>query len=92
MAYRRRAIPLCHSGAQMNDGTEEAVQSLRSIPNLVQAINALTVELRTVLARVQTTTTSATTGANGAPPAQVDGYLAITLPNGAAARVPYYKP
>lgn len=37
------------------------------------------------------TSASATTGASGAPPAQVAGYLAVTLPNGTAVKVPYYN-
>jgi len=59
--------------------------------NAVIAINNLSKTLQTVLPVVQSTATSATAGSNGDVPAQVVGYLVITLPNGSAAKVPYYN-
>lgn len=36
--------------------------------------------------------TSATAGTSGAPPAQVAGYLSISLQDGSTVKVPVYKP
>ena len=60
--------------------------------NAVIAINNLSTSLKTVLPAVQSTATSATAGTHGAAPVQVAGYLNITLPNGTAAKVPYFNP
>lgn len=72
--------------------TDDANQSLVSATkNLVAATNLISTTLQKVLPVVQSTATAATAGANGAVPAQVAGYLNITLPNGAAAKVPYFN-
>lgn len=86
---------------------DEAIQLLRSLPEIVIALNRqvtttkseigtkldeVEAAILSALPAVQSTSASATTGASGAPPAQVAGYLAITLPDGSSARVPYYLP
>lgn len=38
------------------------------------------------------TSTSATAGTHGAVPAQVAGYITVTLPGGGTAKVPYFNP
>lgn len=55
----------------------------------VQAINNLRTTLAAVFPQTGGTTTSATGGAI-TPPAQVVGYVVVTLPNGTAVKVPYY--
>ncbi len=71
---------------------DDAVAMLRSLPDMVLAINKLSTTTKTVFPAVQSVTTTATAGAAGALPATVDGYLAVTLPDGRAARVPYFLP
>ncbi len=73
----------------MADTTSPALVS--STQDAVRAINGLTQALSKVLAVVQSTASSATIGSSGAPPGQVAGYLVVTLPNGNAAKVPYYN-
>jgi len=58
--------------------------------NAVIALGTLNTTLKQVLPVVQSTATSASAGTNGDVPAQVVGYLLITLPNGTPAKVPYY--
>jgi hypothetical protein len=57
----------------------------------VQAINNLKQTISAVFPQTGGTVTSATTGANGAVPAQVAGYIVVTLPSGTVAKVPYYN-
>ncbi|MGA3083092.1 MAG: hypothetical protein ABSD44_17205 [Terracidiphilus sp.] len=57
----------------------------------VIAINGLNQVLGKALPVVQSTATTATTGAATLPAAPA-GFLNITLPNGTAAKVPYYLP
>lgn len=83
---------MIEGGGPTQEQMAEAIATLRSLPDAVVAINRLTAALKEVLPVVQSTASSATLGASGAPPAQVAGYLVITLPSGASARVPYYNP
>lgn len=75
-----------------SESVAAAVQALQSLPAMVQAINQMNRALTAVLPVVQTVSTTATAGTSGAVPAQVLGYLNVTLPDGSAARVPYFSP
>ena len=68
-----------------NDAITTAAQ------NAVIAINQLSQTMKEVLPVVQSTSTTATAGA-ATLPANPKGFLVITLPNGDAAKVPYYDP
>jgi len=68
---------------------DDAVTAMK---NMVVALNNQTTALRASLPVVQSVATSATAGSHGAVPAQVSGYLNITLPDGTAAKVPYFNP
>lgn len=59
--------------------------------NLVVAFNNLNTTMNKVLPVVQSTATTATAG-TATLPASPAGFLNITLPNGTAAKVPYYLP
>ena len=74
-----------------------------NLQTIVNAIQQLTVQLGSLIQAitqstssifVQTTgtATTATTGAKGAPPAQVDGYVTVNIPNVGLRKVPYYLP
>jgi len=67
---------------------DDAVTAMK---NMVVALNNQTTALRNALPVVQSVASSATAGTNGAVPAQVAGYLNITLPDGTAAKVPYFN-
>lgn len=58
--------------------------------NAVVALGKIASVLATSFPQTTGTATSATAGSNGAVPAQVAGYLTITLPNGTQAKVPYF--
>lgn len=64
---------------------------ITSAQNITIAVNKLNETLTKVLPVVQSTTTTATAGSQTLP-ANPAGFLAITLPDGTAARVPYYLP
>jgi hypothetical protein len=59
---------------------------------LVQVMGQWITTTKQVFPFISSTATSATAGTNGAPPAQVAGYINMTLPNGTSAKVPYYNP
>lgn len=63
---------------------------LATLQNGVVALNNLVKTLLTVFPISGGTSTTATGGAI-VPPAQVAGYITITLPNGTAAKVPYFN-
>lgn len=71
-------------------GTDQAL--LAAAQNLVRAVNGLNETLSDVFPIGGATSTSANAGSAGAPPAQVLGYLAVTLPDGTAVKIPYYAP
>ena len=76
-----------------NDAITVAAQNIAvAINSLNTATQALNATLKSVLPAVQSTSTSATAGTAGPLPAEPAGYLNITLPDGKAARVPYYNP
>lgn len=59
--------------------------------NAVVALGKIASVLATSFPQATGTAASATAGTNGAVPAQVAGYLTITLPDGSAAKVPYFN-
>ena len=63
------------------------------LQNVVLGINALTAQMKastsSIFPQTQGTSTTATGGAI-TPPAQIIGYIDVTLPNGSTAKVPYY--
>lgn len=69
--------------------TDNAI--ITAAQNIAIAINNLNKTTASALPVVQSTTTTATAGAETLP-ANPAGFLAITLPDGSAARVPYYLP
>lgn len=60
-----------------------------ALQDVVRAINNLNTTASTVFPQVAGTATSATTGANGAVPAQVVGYVEVVV-NGTTVKIPYY--
>lgn len=62
---------------------------LSALQNGVQALNSIRQALANGFPQVGGTTTTATGGAI-TPPAQVVGYIVVSLPNGTAVKVPYY--
>jgi hypothetical protein len=62
---------------------------LSTLQQGVQAMNRLITTLGSIFPISGGTTTTATGGAI-TPPAQVAGYIIVTLPDGSAAKVPYY--
>lgn len=56
----------------------------------VRALNDLIVKIGNIFPQVSGTSTTAT-GGSITPPAQVVGYITVTLPNGTSAKVPYYS-
>lgn len=68
-------------------GTADIVSLLR---NGVQAINALNQAVRSVFPGSTATAATATAG-SATLPAQPAGFLVVSLPGGAEAKVPYYN-
>jgi len=67
--------------------------SLNQILIAIGALNkSLVASTAAIFPQINGTSTSATAGTHGAVPAQVEGYITITLPGGAAAKVPYFLP
>ena len=62
-----------------------------TLKNVVTNIAAMTQTLSKIFPQILATSTTATIGTNGAPPAQVQGYIAIILPDGSTGKVPFYK-
>lgn len=89
MAARQSAVSLRHRWKGVMAALDDAVTAMK---NMVVALNNQTTALRASLPVVQSVATSATAGSHGAAPAQVAGYLNITLPDGTAAKVPYFNP
>lgn len=58
----------------------------------VQALNAIVTAIKAIFPQGTGTATSATAGSASALPATPAGYLNVTLPSGAQAKVPYYNP
>jgi len=63
---------------------------LSTLQNGVQAIYALVQKIGVIFPTVSGTSTTATGGAI-TPPAQVVGYISVTLPNGQSVKVPYFS-
>ena len=63
---------------------------LTTLKNGVVAINAMVTALGRIFPQSGATATTATAGTHGAPPAQVAGYLEVTV-NGAVQKIPYYN-
>jgi hypothetical protein len=61
------------------------------VKSAVVSLNGLAQAIGRVFPAASGTATSATAGTNGAVPAQVAGYLLVTLPNGQAAKIPFYN-
>jgi hypothetical protein len=74
-----------------------------NLQTIVNALQQLTVQVGNLIQQIATSTSSifvqstgtastATAGAAGAPPAQVEGYITVNIPGVGLAKVPYYKP
>ena len=74
----------------IGEATINADALIATVAQLVQATNSLSSTMKAALPVVQSTATSATAGAQTLP-ANPAGFLLITLPNGTAAKVPYYN-
>jgi hypothetical protein len=66
-------------------------QILSTFQNLVISVGSVNKTLATVFPQTTGTAGSATSGAATLPGNPV-GFLTVTLPNGTAAKVPYYGP
>jgi hypothetical protein len=62
---------------------------LSAIQNGVQALNGIRQAFSNAFPQIGGTTTTATGGAI-TPPAQVVGYIVVSLPNGTAVKIAYY--
>ena len=74
----------------MADSDNQNVQVLALLNQIIQAINALNQTTAAVFPAAGGTSGSATGGA-ATLPAHPGGFITITLPNGTAAKVPYYS-
>lgn len=77
----------------MADGLGPAGGELQT---LVSTLNNLVIGIGNIVKQMTMifpagTATSATAGSNGDVPAQVDGYLVVTIPGVGTRKVPYYK-
>lgn len=77
------------SGGGGHGGGFESV--LTVLKQIMIGVNGLNSSIKSVFPQMTGTTITATTGVNGAPPAQVVGYITVTLPSGASAKIPYYN-
>lgn len=73
----------------MNDNGSSGSSILATLTNGVRAISDLATKLGTIFPVISGTSTTATGGAI-TPPAQVVGYISVTLANGQSVKVPYY--
>lgn len=71
-----------------NDPSSGGVISV--LQNGVRALNGILTALGNIFPQTTGTATTATGGAI-TPPANVVGYLTVTLPNGTSAKVPYFS-
>ena len=79
-------------GDTSNGGMFAGLQTIVTVlQNAVTGINQLNKTLESVFPRTGQTSTTAT-GGSIVPPADVVGYVTITLPTGATAKVPYFNP
>jgi hypothetical protein len=81
-------------GDTRSDGPQFGTNSLSSIlstlQNGVRALYDISTKISTIFPQVSGTSTTAT-GGSITPPAQVVGYISVTLPNGTSAKIPYYN-
>lgn len=63
---------------------------LATLTNGVRAISDLATKLGTIFPVISGTSTTAV-GGGITPPAQVTGYITVTLQNGTSVKVPYYS-
>lgn len=63
---------------------------LSTLQQGVRALYDIATKISSIFPQVSGTTTTATGGAI-TPPAQVVGYVTVTLPNGTSAKIPYYS-
>jgi len=62
---------------------------LSALQNGVRALYEIVTKIGSIFPQVSGTSTTAT-GGSITPPAQVVGYISVTLPNGTSVKVPYY--
>jgi len=70
-------------------GGQNNTSILSTLQQGVRALYDLTTKITTIFPQVSGTSTTAAGGAI-TPPAQVVGYITVTLPNGTSAKIPYY--
>lgn len=74
-------------------GSQGDAAMLTAALNLVQAVNRIDKTLSAIFPiGGATSTTVGAAGAASALPATPEGYLAVTLPDGTAVKIPYYNP
>lgn len=73
-----------------NGNTNSLSSILSTLQNGVRALYDISTKISTIFPQVSGTSTTATGGAI-TPPAQVAGYVTVTLPNGTSAKIPYYN-
>ncbi len=64
---------------------------VNAIKTISQVLNSILAQLKVTFPVITGTSSSATAGA-ATLPANPKGFINITLPNGTAAKVPYYDP
>lgn len=77
------------SGSDISTLNSTLGNILIKLGTLTQTIAASTAA---IFPQTAGTSTSATAGTHGAVPAQVAGYITVTLPGGGTAKVPYFNP
>lgn len=65
-------------------------QILQALVSIAQAMNKQAQVMQTAFPQVAGTSTTASAGTGGAPPAQVDKYMVVTLTDGSSRKVPLY--
>lgn len=70
--------------------TNSLTSILTTLQNGVRALYDISTKISSIFPQVSGTSTTAT-GGGITPPAQVVGYVTVTLPNGTSAKIPYYS-
>lgn len=65
---------------------------INAAKTLNQNMSLLVTAINNVFPIAGAVSATASIGSNGAPPAQVSGYMTVVLPNGSSVKIPYYNP
>lgn len=78
------------TGGPFNVNNGDASQGVKNLLSIAQAVNNMAAAMRSSFPQQGAVSTSATAGAQTLP-ANPAGFIAITLPDGMLAKVPYYN-